>query len=317
MGFGTELGMIAAQAAIQSGANYGIQGAQTGKAYKKQRKLNEQQEQISMRLTDYNMAKQLEMWEKTGFVGQKEQLKRAGMNPALLYGGGPGAGGSTNVATGSGNAGSAPQAYTDFRMDPSMIAQLELLQAQKENIEADTANKRSSAKNLDAGTDKTGTENRLLTLEENMKTYMYEADENGTHQGGDLKNTVEGKRRIGEMKMQMEQAVTQEVETRLKEKGIKVQQAQIDKMSADIVQRWAEIANETKAIEQQGRQIDINDAQQKLNKMLAEWNTDWSNIVGKEAIDAVSSVIQVIGLGRILKGKERTVVQGFGGKRAY
>ena len=45
-------------------------------------------------------AKQMEMWENTNYPAQVEQIKKAGLNPAMLYG--QSGGGAT--VTGSGGA---------------------------------------------------------------------------------------------------------------------------------------------------------------------------------------------------------------------
>lgn len=77
------------------------------------------------------------------------------------------------------------------------------------------------------------------------------------------------------------------------------------KMAADIMQR--------------AQEIKISGDQQKLNKMLADFNTDWGNIIGKEAVDAVGGILKMIPLSGILKGKTARppVIQGFGGKKPY
>lgn len=77
-------------------------------------------------------AAQLEMWEKTNYKAQREQLEKAGLNPGLLYGM-SGGGGAT---TGSGSA--MPDTTSGHGMDIAGAAQLALIQAQKENIEANT-----------------------------------------------------------------------------------------------------------------------------------------------------------------------------------
>lgn len=86
-------------------------------------------------MMDYSSKKQYEMWQKTGFVGQMEQLKKAGLNPAMLYGMG-GAGGAT---TGSPNAGHSMPAAAAM----GMMNQTALTKAQTENIKADTELKKS------------------------------------------------------------------------------------------------------------------------------------------------------------------------------
>ena len=59
-----------------------------GNQDKRQIRMNEQlmgmQRQNQMLLMDYQNAKQLEMWEKTNYKAQVEQIKKAGLNPAML-----------------------------------------------------------------------------------------------------------------------------------------------------------------------------------------------------------------------------------------
>ena len=99
-----------------------------------------------------------EMWEKTNYSAQKEQMKKAGLNPALMYGMSGGGG----VTTGPSNATAEGQAgNTNIGMGIQAVAQLELLKAQKENIEADTEAKK-------VGAQKTATEiPGVLTENEN------------------------------------------------------------------------------------------------------------------------------------------------------
>lgn len=73
-------------------------------------------------------------WLKTNYNAQVEQLKKAGLNPGLLYGMG-GSGGQ------SGGASAMPSAPNSGGINAATNAQLALMKAQKENIEADTANK--------------------------------------------------------------------------------------------------------------------------------------------------------------------------------
>lgn len=156
-----QLGQAAANTAANAGN--GILGAIFGgindrRQIKQQRRLNELQKEM----TDWNMGKQLEMWEATGYGAQKEQMKRAGINPALMYGG-TGAGGTTNVSTSSGSAATGHSGEIQAMLGMGM--QRELLKAQKENIEADTANKQAQAAKT-AGVDtenvKADTENKIL-----------------------------------------------------------------------------------------------------------------------------------------------------------
>lgn len=105
-------------------------------------------------MMDYGMAKQLQMWKDTNYSATVEQMKLAGVNPALLYAK-AGGGGVTGSPTGAVTGGNAPQGgkevmdITGMQLQRSMIAaQIKLAEAQanKTNVEAnkiggvDTAN---------------------------------------------------------------------------------------------------------------------------------------------------------------------------------
>lgn len=106
---------------------------------------------------------QMDMWRRTNYSAQMEELEKAGLNPALLYGM-SGGGGAT---TGAGSAMPSPQGAQG--MDIAGAAQLALLNAQKENIEADTANKKANTAKT-AGVDtQLATANIGLALEATNK----------------------------------------------------------------------------------------------------------------------------------------------------
>lgn len=58
-------------------------------------RMGEWQTQKAKELYDYQQAAQYDMWQKTNYPAQVEQLKKAGLNPALLYGSGGGGGTTT------------------------------------------------------------------------------------------------------------------------------------------------------------------------------------------------------------------------------
>ena len=63
-----------------------FQGANDRRQIRQQQKLQDMQIAGNKQLTDYNYAKQLQMWKDTNYSAQVEQLKKAGLNPGLLYG---------------------------------------------------------------------------------------------------------------------------------------------------------------------------------------------------------------------------------------
>lgn len=158
----------------------GMAGPMLGQAFGKMNddRQYEQQERLTAlgikagkEMADYNMNQQFDMWNRTNAKAQVEHLKKAGLNPALLYGGGGGGGATTGSASGSvastGSAsGSAERTNATVGatgMGLQLQSQLALQKAQKENIEADTANKQ-------AGAEKTGVETEIGKTESEIKT---------------------------------------------------------------------------------------------------------------------------------------------------
>lgn len=176
----------------------------------------------SKELTDYNAKKQLEMWEKTGYGAQKDQMMRAGINPALMYGMGGGGGQTASVATGSVGQGGSPSSGGEYGQIMGQVMQLGLMKAQKENIEADTANKRAEATytggaktgqtvadtkvkdvqvpNVKADTEKKKSETWGLDLDNAVKQWMQSTDENGNDVGEELNKSVTGQQRQQELR---------------------------------------------------------------------------------------------------------------------
>lgn len=149
------LGMMAANAI--GGTILGIGNDQ--RQHKQNERNTRTQVKAQKELTDYNQAKALEMWKATGYGAQKAQMKEAGINPALMYGMGGGGGQSASVTPGSVGQGASPSSGGETLGAMGMGLQMALMKAQKENIEADTANKLGDAankpivgKNLEADT---------------------------------------------------------------------------------------------------------------------------------------------------------------------
>ena len=136
-------GEQAAGAAGATAAN-GILGLLLGgvndrRQVRQQKRLNE----ANKPYVEWLNQQQLKMWEATGYGAQKDQLKRAGMNPALMYGMGGGGGQSSNIQATA--PGAAPTGGGEAMGMIGMGLNMALLRAQKENIEADTAKKDAEA----------------------------------------------------------------------------------------------------------------------------------------------------------------------------
>lgn len=134
----------AAIAGATSLIGQGIARGKDERQIRQQEKLQGLQMRGNKEMMQFANDMQMEMWERTGYGPQKEQMKAAGLNPALMYGmGGGGAqtiGNNSAIGVSGGQApsGSGREAEEFAGMGIQMATQLALLKAQKENIESDT-----------------------------------------------------------------------------------------------------------------------------------------------------------------------------------
>lgn len=135
---GVVVPLIAAAAA--AGVNAATTGARNRKQFEYTHDLMGTQADLNKSLALFNQKLNLDTWEKTGPTGQAEQLRKAGLNPALIYGMG-GAGGQTvgNAGAGSVSGQSADVQAPDMGMGMQLGAQLAMQKAQVDNLNANTA----------------------------------------------------------------------------------------------------------------------------------------------------------------------------------
>jgi len=157
MAFGIDEGIKAAGAVLPVISNlFGIgEKRQDRRQIEQQTKLQELGIKGSKELTDYNKAKELQMWKDTNWSAQMEEAEKAGLSTAYLYG----KGGGTTGTVGSGGAGmsmggasdaaSAMNAGTNQAM---AIAQLNNLNANTEKTKAEAANLGPQGENIKANT---------------------------------------------------------------------------------------------------------------------------------------------------------------------
>lgn len=116
--------------------------------------------QNSMALSDHNQKNAMEMWRDTNYAAQAEEARKAGMSVGMLYG--KGGTGGTAMSVGQTSQGTAGKAET-YKIQPQEVANMMLMKAQKENIEADTTKKQVEADKL-AGADTAKTEAETASL---------------------------------------------------------------------------------------------------------------------------------------------------------
>lgn len=287
------LGMMIAQAGTNAVLGIANNAMQMGQ----QKKLMALQDQYNSAATARNYDWQMKMWRDTNYSAQMEEIKKAGLNPALLYKNG-GQGGSTNVATVSNNA---PQADSKAfaPMDLAGIMQLKLLEAQEENIKADTKNKLANAQKT-AGVDTevaksqlqlmaAQTDNEVIKKEINeqirdqqfVETHIKQMTMNmvvsqaqsqtaqmwETLQQQVMQNKITRETADEQIAIIKQQKINLVLQKQVMEMGIEVNKAQIQKMAADIAQGWEGLS--------------IQDKKARLEAIEVQQRTFYGGAVGK------------------------------------
>jgi len=151
---------------------------------------------------------QMDMWNQTNYGAQMEHMRKAGLNPALMYGKGAGQGGTTGSQTGGqaakGNAGLGQAARSQGgKME---LAQANLMEAQANDLQSQT-NKRDGIDTLEAEARETGlrastietiqrttnlkTENEIQNFKKQLEAMRVQRGLKGTMQGDLLGNVME------------------------------------------------------------------------------------------------------------------------------
>lgn len=177
--FGESLAMGAGSSIAGQALGLLTGGIQDKRQLKQQEKLNEQQIKAQTKMGAIQNMQALDMWNKTNYGAQVEHMKNAGLNIGLMYGG-AGQGGTTAGGSGAVNGGTAEAPSAGQGMGVQMASQIALMKAQKENIEADTENKKASAEKTGAET--TGTEfqnalNEKIGLQRMWDRYEWASDQ--------------------------------------------------------------------------------------------------------------------------------------------
>jgi len=270
-------GRALAQWGLQQGQNVasGLLGGLTGMIFhgyedrrqlKQQEKLQQIQIEGQRAMSDYNYSKQLQMWKDTNYQAQMEELKKAGLNPALLYG--MGGGGGQTTGSGSGGSVQGATAATGQMGIVSQSMQLSLMDAQRKNIEADTklknvdADKRAGVdtENVKSQTELTRIHTEIAQVQASVSRQtineQMEAMKQIVAKGGEENHRKQMENEITENQMQDRinllhtQALGAIIENEARKQNIEVDKATINKMSEDIKQKWVELAikNEEKNI---------------------------------------------------------------------
>lgn len=166
---GQQVGQQATGGLLQMGMGILMEKRNDKRQIRQQRKLNELQLAGNKQMLDWQAAKELEMWEKTGYGAQMEQLKKAGLNPALLYGMSGGGGQTVGGSAGAIGGAQAPMGGGEVMAGMGMGLQAGLMQAQIKVMESQ-ANLNNTEAEKKGGVDTQEAETRINALLVGMNT---------------------------------------------------------------------------------------------------------------------------------------------------
>lgn len=271
---------------------------------RRRRKQIEQQQKLtdigtaqSFALMNAQRQNELQMWKDTNYNAQMEQLRQAGLNPAMIYAQGGGEGVTGSISTSGNQSG---RAATDAEQKQAEIAQqgmglqMAMMKAQIKNINADTEEKQAAAELSQA---KSTTENKqrdifvenlrqegvaqwLENLRRDIENRGLPADNEMYLERSAVYNTSTAFQNTGAWS----QSVTNALANTLADTGSKEAQALLANEKAKIM--WEELINHQK-------DADSRAVQAAAIKLASEWSTgeftNWKTWVdlGKDAIGIV------------------------------
>lgn len=289
MPFIEQLAQQTAGNAVGAGMGLLLQGINNKAQLKQQQKLTDQQVAAQKQMAMFNREQQMQLWNDTNYSAQKEQMKKAGLSPGLMYGT---SGGGATTANASPGSVSAPQAGKNqeslgmgLQMGQAamMAAQIDLLKAQTEKTKAEIPNVPLTGENIKAttGNIKADTEIKKITASiESSREEIIQKTQNAA---------------IAQALTQLRSATAEmDMLERNNQISAATKQQQIDKIKADLAGTLAEnslkdsgtnlnkerIREIGESIRQKWSQIDINATDVQIKQKLQEFETDFGKQYG-------------------------------------
>lgn len=304
--------MQAAGGAIEFGLELATAKYNDRRQLRQQRKLQELQIQGQKEMGEFNQQQALDLWDKTNYAAQREQLKKAGLNPGLLYGMSGGGGATANATPGNVSGANAPNAPMNKGMGLELglaaaqtQAQIQLTKAQTEKTQAETAATQGETAPVQQQMNKTSAEienikqqtenakvqqaltqwqSELTKLQTELQSKTNDDIARTINAGADkvIQEAEQAKNATPELKKQVAQATIEQA-TRIALQKAQIQQteAQISKMASEVWNIYNQANNENRKISQRDQEILLEKARtefqtndvQKLGQVVDIWRT--------------------------------------------
>ena len=284
----------AGQSALGMGLGMLTAGWQDRRQLEQAKKLQELQMQGQKQMGIFNREQAMQMWKDTNYKAQKEQMKKAGLSPGLMYGG-SGAGGATTQGAGAGNVSGQGASPTQDLGAAMMLAQIEKTKAETDEVKAKTD---------------------VAERESRIKSVQLTRDEIAYH----IESVLSGAEYTGRAKGMRNKNWEYYMEMKPNERPHFIQEAILEMANAKADAEGKEVINGINAVKEEAAELGYNFDKDDLPTRLA-----WS-LAKEQGLDMTSvrtiqmiyeygkEIAEAIGLRTILGGKNVGKRSNLGGK---
>lgn len=256
------------------------------------KKLMNRQALLNEKMARANQLRNKEMWDYTNYENQVKHLENAGLNKALMYGGSGGGGTTASGGSGSGvGLGSAPVTNSATMMAMSNMKELALMDAQRENIEADTENKKADSTLKGGQTENVGANTALTKLQSENQEVLNRIQSTTEEQAIDTiianYNKAEGEassavsagkyaeeRNKAEVYKLQQEGMLTAIKISAEKAGIKLTEEQTRAISQELAQGWEELYQKGRANDNQAGMVNIAGFKAKADYAIDKANVD-------------------------------------------